>query len=342
MKIIYIGRGSAGTTSLHRAHALERLGHSVEILDPYAAFYNWLKPPLFHSFHFHTGYRTLEYMVSEWLSQQLKTLAPPDVIWVDSGELLGTKSLAVLKQIQCPIILYNHDDPTGPRDGRRFGMLKQAIPHYTLCLVVRRENVPEFYELGAKQVMRVWRSYDEIEHRPITEGPRRVYKSEVSFVGTWMREENRDELLLSLINSGIRVAIRGTRWEKSPYWSKLRPYVQLGQLTGRDYVDAIASAKISLGLLSKGNRDLHTTRTMEIPYAGGMLCAERTDEHRFLFEENQDAVFFGNASECVERCSFLLADDGYREAIRASGMAKVRALNVGHQDICYEALAKFC
>jgi len=41
-----------------------------------------------------------------------------------------------------------------------------------------------------------------------------------------------------------------------------------------DYLKAIQLAKISLGLLSKGNRDLHTPEPLKFLF-GGLLCAER-------------------------------------------------------------------
>ena len=40
---------------------------------------------------------------------------------------------------------------------------------------------------------------------------------------------------------------------------------------------------LCLGLLSKGNRDLQTTRSLENPYAGGPLCAQRTSERLALY-----------------------------------------------------------
>jgi hypothetical protein len=72
-------------------------------------------------------------------------------------------------------------------------------------------------------------------------------------------------------------------------------------------------------MLSKENRDLHTTRSLEIPYLGGLLCAERTREHCDLYREGEEAVFWSSADECAEKCFALLNDAGLRRRIADSG-----------------------
>jgi hypothetical protein len=149
-----------------------------------------------------------------------------------------------------------------------------------------------------------------------------------------MRGEGRDQFLLDLVKQGIPVSIWGQRWEKSPLWNQLKAFHRGGSLSGRDYVAAIQGAKVCLGMLSKGNRDLHTTRTMEIPYAGGVLCAERTSEHMDLYEEGVEAVFWRDVDECARQCRRLLDDDAWRQSVRSAGMARVRASHRGHEDVC--------
>ena len=95
-----------------------------------------------------------------------------------------------------------------------------------------------------------------------------------------------------------------------------------------------------MGLLSHGNRDLHTTRSVEIPYAGGLLCAERTSEHLEMYREDLEAVFWKDVDECVEKCRRLLADGVLRERIRKAGMQRVRELGVGNEDVCNQVLTK--
>src|SRR5208282_6242884 len=95
-----------------------------------------------------------------------------------------------------------------------------------------------------------------------------------------------------------------------------------------EYVRAIQCAKICLGLLSKGNRDLHTTRSLEIPAIGSLLLAERTVEHEMLYREDEEAVFWSDADECAEKCFALLADEARIRRIAAAGHA--RALANGH------------
>lgn len=179
-------------------------------------------------------------------------------------------------------------------------------------------------------------SYDEVMHAPYQDADEiaQAFRSDVAFIGTWMRGEGRDQFLLDLVNQGIPVSIWGQRWEKSPLWDHLKAFHRGGNLSGRDYVAAIQGAKVCLGMLSKGNRDLHTTRTMEIPYAGGVLCAERTSEHLELYEEGVEAVFWRDVDECVRQCRRLLDDDAWRESVRSAGMARVRASHQGHEDVC--------
>ena len=66
--------------------------------------------------------------------------------------------------------------------------------------------------------------------------------------------------------------IYGGRWEKAREWPSLSESWRGPDLHGADYVRALQCARVCLGLLSHGNRDLHTTRTAEITYIGNVMC----------------------------------------------------------------------
>ena len=339
LSILYFGDSSLGSTSAHRAHALRRLGHKVEILDPYIMLGSSLQS-LQGVFHYRTGYVLLQKRVAKWVGKVLDEQPAPALVWIDSGELFGPQSVRVIKSKNLPTVLYNIDDPTGKRDGRKFDALIRSLPLYDLVVVVRKETEKECADLGAKAVMRVSRSYDEVAHHPFENNddiPEK-FKSEVVFIGTWMRYEKRDEFLLDLIQQGVPVSIWGDRWQKSPHLLKLKPHLKGGSLSGREYVAAVQGAKVCLGLLSQGNRDLHTTRSLEVPYAGGLLCAKRTIEHEAMYKDGVEAVFWSDAAECARQCKRLLADDNLREGIRQAGMSRVRALGVGNEDVCKSIL----
>lgn len=328
-------------TSGHRIGALRRLGHEVIVRDPYQAYSHHLKNRWTGAVHYRTGYSLLQGSIDKWATDVVRSASDINAVWVDHGELFGPKVVSTLQLLGKPVILYNIDDPTGRRDGHRFDSLRRALPHYDLSAVVRKENVSEFRSRGAVRVLLVWRSYDEAAHNP-AQAPRPVparFSCDVSFIGTWMRNEGRDEFLLSLTERGLDVGIWGDRWQKSSLWLRLRPYWRGPNLSGADYVTAIQGAKVCLGLLSKGNRDLHTTRSLEIPYAGGVLCAQRTSEHLALYREDAEAVFWSDVNECAEKCHELLADHERRSRIRVAGMRRVRENGVGNEDICRRVLA---
>jgi spore maturation protein CgeB len=341
MKILYIGHSVLESTSRHRADALMRLGHEVVVADPYTALSMHMQGHLHGALHFRSGYRLLQGAACTWVNRlQQQHAGWPELIWVDSGELIGFKAATSLRQFGCPMALYNIDDPSGHRDGRRWDSLLSALPAYDLCAVVRMVNIAEFHALGARSVHRVWRSYDEVAHRPYDdiEDIPATFRSDVAFVGTWMRGEGRDEFLLALIERGLDVVIWGDRWQKAPGWPKLRAHWRGPALAGREYVAALQGAKLVLGFLSRGNRDLHTTRSAEIPYAGGLLCAERTSEHLAMYRDGEEAVFWKDPDECAAVCHKLLTDDVLRERIRQQGMARVRAGGYGNEAVCREIL----
>lgn len=338
--ILYFGDSAPESTSAQRADAMKRLGHRVVVLNPYGRFVKQLTSPWLGPIHFRTGYRLLNLSVVKWVKEVMNKAIKPDMIWVNSGELFGPQSVKILKNFSCPVVLYNNDDPTGGRDGRRFDLLLKAIPFYDLCVVMRNVNVSEYQARGAKKILRVYMSYDEEVHQPfagMADIPE-TYRSDVAFIGTWMRYEKRDEFLLELIRLGIPVSIWGDRWEKSPHFSRLKSHWRGPALRGRNYVAAIQGAKICLGLLSKGNRDLHTTRSLEVPFSGGLLCAERTPEHLEMYKEGMEAVFWSNAAECAQVCKKLLEDEILRENIRTAGMRRVRLLKVGNEDVSSKIL----
>jgi len=327
LRILYLGPASG--TSLHRANALTRLGHEVTIIDPWM-FFNHSR--IFSKWNFETGGLFFQsYLCPRLIGYLQKNFDKPfDICLVNSGELIGPQIIERLRAWSNRIVNYNNDDPFGKRDHNKWLTYLKAVPHYDLIIVVRDVNVYEAYQYGAKQVLRVFITADEIEHAPLPLSDQDAikWKNDVVFIGTYMPE--RSTFLSTLIEAGLPVSIYGDLWPRSPEWSTLQKAWKSSAIYGTDYSKAIQCAKVCLGFLSKGNRDLHTRRSLEIPTLGGLFCAERTIEHQNLYQEWEEAVFWSDVEECIQVCQRLLADEQLRRKIAPQG--RLRALKNNHMN----------
>ncbi len=314
LSILYAGAHSG--TSLHRANALRRLGHSVKIVDPaqflpdHRAMSYWIS---------HTGAWALGGYVRRHVLAEIAE-SEFDITVVNAGALVDRGLVQELRRRSRFVVNYNNDDPFGGRDGAKWRNYLEALPIYDLAVVVRDCNVFEARAAGAHAVTRVYMSADEVAHAPrhLSVEDRRQWASDVLFIGTWMPE--RGPFLARLVELGVPLTIYGDRWHKAPEWSVLRPYWRgAGLYNDEAYAKAVQCARVCLGLLSRGNRDLSTTRSFEIPYLGGVLCAERTPEHLSLYTEDAEAVFWSGPEECAEKCHRLLGDPDFRERLSHSG-----------------------
>jgi spore maturation protein CgeB len=314
-RILYLGVQSG--TCLDRARALQRMGYAITHIDP-----RRLLPAT--SLVDRVTWKLGGQYFAPVLAPRLQAVMAGqqfDLCLVDCGEWVTTRIIALLRKHARKVVSYNIDDPTGPRDGRRFAAYRKAVPSYDLAVVMRQANVHELCALGMNKVLRVFMCADEVSHapRPVSEADRLKWQSDVLFIGTWMPE--RGPFMLTLIQAGLPVCIQGANWHKAPEWHALKPYWRGPAIAGDDYARAIQCARINIGLLSKGNRDEHTTRSMEVPSLGGLLCAERTPEHQQLYREGEEAAFWSTPQECADVCRQLLADEGKRLALQAQGQA---------------------
>lgn len=194
MRIAYIG--AANGTSLHRAKALIRLGHEIAHIDPRS----WLPESKWTSrWLHHAGGLGVGIFVQGRLLRMVQQ-AQPQLVWVDQGEYLGPRIIRSLRHLRVPVMNYAVDNPYGGRDGRRFRQYLRAVSEYDLLVVVREENVQEAKNLGARNVMRVYFSADEVAHakRNLTSEEKNAFASEVAFIGTWM--PGRGPFLLELFS----------------------------------------------------------------------------------------------------------------------------------------------
>ena len=317
MNILFLG-GASGTAG-HRAGALRRLGHAVHQIAP-----DSMSPAGRGQarLHWETGGIFAEKTVTAQVLAALDALggAEFDLTWVDNGRSVGPILVRELQRRYGPVVNYNVDDPYGWRDRFSWSLYKKAVATYNLVVVVREDNVAEATALGAKKVLRVYRSADEVAHAPrvLTAGDHARWDSEVVFVGTHF--PGRGPFMADLLRRGVPLTLYGNAWQRAKEWPLLEPVWKGPDLSDpEDYARALQCGKVAIGLLSKANRDLHTTRSLEVPSLGAVFCAERTSEHQFLYREGEEAVFWSDAAECAEVCLLLLADDTLRTEIGRRG-----------------------
>jgi spore maturation protein CgeB len=240
-----------------------------------------------------------------------------DVLWVDRGREIRPGTLRELRRLApgLRMLSFSPDDMLSRHNTSV--AYRACIPLYDLHVTTKSYNVAELRALGARDVHFIDKGYDPAVHRPLELSPaeRERFACDVGFVGYF--EEDRASLMLRLAQAGVPVVVHGPRWSALAH-AHPNLIIRGGYLDGDDYARAICATRINLGFLRKSARDLQTARSVEIPACTGFMLAERTDEHRRLFEEGVEAEYFAGFDELLAKCRHYLGHERERAAIAAA------------------------
>ena len=312
LDILYVG--TVGGTCEQRAQALRALGHRVRriVADPPA------RGPLRLAYRVFAklGYPPDPHGANRAILQALHDA--PQILWIDKGLAIRPATLRRAKQLspRTAIVAYSPDDMMNPSNQSAYYLRSMGL--YDVHVTTKSYNVKELKDLGAREVMFIDNAYDPATHRPLELDAETLarYRADVSFIGGY--EQDRAEQMLHLARNGIEVRVWGYHWDRCPL-SHPRLRVTDEMLDGLEYAQAINATRVNLGFLRKINRDLQTTRSIEIPACAGFMLAERTAEHRRLFEEGREAEFFGSTEELLAKCRYYLEHEDERQRIARAG-----------------------
>jgi spore maturation protein CgeB len=210
--------------------------------------------------------------------------------------------------------------------------LLESLANYDAVVTTKSFNVERLKLYTAGAIIYCNSPYDEWAHArlPFSYAP----SIPVGFVGSY--ENRRVQSILALADSGIPVDVHGT----GPWGRISHPRVKVScrEVNDDEYVDTLKRFEIVLCFLREESRDLHTTRSLEIPAAGCFMLAEYSDEHGQLFRDGIEAVMFSGNQDLVEKAKHYLSRPALRRDIALAGYQRVRLLQSGNLNIVEKVL----
>lgn len=327
MKILYAGTLEAGTSTLFRLWTLERLGHQIVPFDsrPYV-----LANPLLSKIAF----RLAAGPHAERMNADLLRLAEaerPQVFWSDKVLLLHPRTLERMRQLGITTVSYMIDNAFGPRKDPGWRLFVKDIPFFDLHVTQRDVSITHLTDRGARDVIKVQTAYEPtIHYPPPAPLPDQDRDREVSFIGT--PYDDRAQTLTALSDAGVQVALSGNEgaWRRALSKETFARIFGSSELYEDAYRDGVWHSKINLSFLTHSNQDEYTHKSFEIAGCGGFLLAERSPGHLSKFKEDEEAVFFSDTKELLEKIRRYLPDEAARNRIAAAGLA--RAVRDGYHN----------
>ena len=256
-----------------------------------------------------------------------------DILFTIKGNEIKPWTLKFIKQKypHLKIISWSLDDMYAWHNRSFYYTL--GIKYYDIVFTTKSYNIHELKLIGAKRVEFIFQAYSVNLHKPYK---CKNYIYNVIFIGDF--EQDRFEKMLFLAQNGIEINIFGPNWNKYVKKQYYNLVIHNKPLIGEDYSKSISCSKITLCFLRKINRDLQTSRTMEIPACGGFMIAERTNEHLKLFNEDKEAVYFSSKKELLEKVKYYLKYEEKRKEIAKAGYRKTISSKYSYDDRVEEIL----
>ncbi len=357
-KILYVTRLNEGSTSFGYLNGFRNLGLVVEEVDTSVWLGNWTAS-LYEKVARKIRRRRLPQNTILELNKAIITAADklkPDLSFFVGDPFILPQTLQHTSRYGLNFVQFNDDmfNPVCQSDN-----FFDNLPYWNCVFVPRRSNIEEFLTLGVPKVVFTPFAYTPDLHRPVLPSADEYekYKGDVAFIGSFISVPRADlfaEIVYRCPN--IKFNIWGMGWNtlKMPqYWLTSRRWLTWPKLIKAyhnhplwydEMSKAMNSNKIVLGLLNHNNRDLHTTRTFEIPASGAFMLMERTSEHLDMFVEGVEAEFFDSADEAAAKIKYYLMHDEEREKIARAGNKRLLNSNYSYYDRaktaieCYEMI----
>lgn len=289
-------------------HSAKSAGIEVQLLDGLKASEgNWLLTRINRRFRDRRPARMgafnrelIEIAVTERPDVLLVTgMLPPDRVTLQSLHDMGIRCINFLT-----------DDPWNP--AHTASWVLDALPMYDIVFSPRRANIPDLERLGCIAQYLPF-AYDPALHFrelcPLVQAD--SYECDVLFYGG--ADQDRLPYITSLIDAGLDVHLYGGYWNR---YAKTRPYWK-GMANAQTLRWAVSSAKVTLCLVRRANRDGHVMRTFEIPAMGGCMLTEDTEEHRAIFgEDGERILYFLDRDHMLEQLVRLLQDNALQNRLR--------------------------
>ncbi len=319
VKILCIGPLWRGSDAGALFRALARIGYLTEIIDD-----NYFVPLNAISFTTKVISKLGRGLFIRDFNHQVLKVAnqfQPNICLIYKGAFIQPETLRILKSKGIGIINF-YPDVSFHTHGN---LLPITLPMYDHIFTTKTFGIYDMkQQLGITNSTFIPHGFDPEIHRPLPKIDIHSYfQSDVSFIGTWSPKK---EYYLSKIKNdfpSLNLKIWGHLWQKASK-SDLADNIQNSVVNGDLFALAISNSKINLGLLSEKVRgsslgDQITSRTFQIPGAGGFLLHERTDEALQYFKENEEAGFFGSPDELVSKIDYFLNNNNERIQIAENG-----------------------
>lgn len=325
MKVLFLGPDWYGSNARSMAAGLEAAGHEVRVVDTTRMSRPAVLSPPWWSLKIPGGalpdpgrelLATARHLAREWR---------PDVLFCFKTVRLDQQRLL---DLPVPLKVHYSPDDVVNRENVTADYLAHE-PHWTLIVTTKRHNVDEIKARSGVTPLFVWSAYDPAWHhpRPLTR-PYEEYAA--GFIGN--ARPDRADLLLRLSHRlGRSLLVAGERWIRMRP-SLVRHASLRGPRYGESFSSAVRSVLCNVVLLNSANRDSHTCRSFEVPAAGGLVLAERTDDHRDLFDEGREALFFSSEEELVELIERVRREPRSFREMRRRGHERIVAGHHSYRD----------
>lgn len=254
-----------------------------------------------------------------------------DVLWIDKAPALQPRTLDRARRIQPNLRIAFHSDDDMASRHNASTYFRRCLPGFDVVFTPKSFNADphELPRQGARRVIYQPQAFDPEFHRPlpVTDADRDRLGAAVGFIGTF--EGPRAQSMMVLARAGIPVRVFGNGWDhlRGAHDNLL---VEGRPIYGADYIRALCTTDINLGFLRQRNRDLHTSRSLDIPACGAFLLAERTHEHEALFPEGHAADYFRSDDELLGKVRAHLADPSDRKRMAAAARARCLDKDMTH------------
>ncbi|MEM7749648.1 MAG: glycosyltransferase [Pseudomonadota bacterium] len=328
MKLLYCGQLWEGSTALQRARAFSRrAGIKVLYLDVTSGVRD-PSPSLMERVRWKAGWPADVLSENERLIEMVRR-ERPDVVFVDNSKVISLSTLRLLVSQGVLPVYYSPDDMVAPHNLKY--PFRRTLSNWAIIFTTKPVNVRELEALGAPEVVLVGNSFDADVHRPLNPAERDQSFETVDAVFIGAFEKRRCRQINALSAAGIRVAVyAASSGMVTTAWRRMLHHdvILKSGVYGRDYRVGLHHGKLALCFLREMNRDVITTRSIEIPATGRPMVAEKTAAHDEHFVDGNEYVGFAGCGELIEAVQQLLNDTNRRLQIAEAG--RLRCLSSGY------------